>query len=227
MGSRALDLLPALELEPVGRARHAVLWLHGLGADGPDFPSLVPRLGLDPALAIRWIFPHAPALPVAIHGNASMPAWYDIRSVELAERQDEGGIRRSARQVTRLLAHEVERGVPAARIVLAGFSQGGALAAHVALRHPEALAGLVCLSSYLVLPATLEAERTPANAALPTFQAHGTFDPLVRLEHAFVLRERLSALGHALEWHTYPMRHQVCAEELHDLARWLERRLGP
>jgi len=221
MSTRA-DLLPAVELEPARRAERAVIWLHGLGADGHDFPPIVPELGLDPALAIRWVFPHAPAIPVTLNGGMVMPAWYDIRA-DFARRHDEAGILRSAEQVTRLVARENERGIAGERIVLAGFSQGGAIAAHVALRHPERLAGLACLSTYLVVPDTLATERAQANRSLPIFQAHGSLDPMVLPERGEALRDRLRALGYALEWHDYPMEHQVCLEEIQDLGRWFAR----
>jgi phospholipase/carboxylesterase len=217
-------LLPAVELEPGRPARHAVIWLHGLGADGHDFPPIVPELGLDPALAIRWVFPHAPAIPVTINGGMVMPAWYDISAADLHRRHDEHGIRRSAAQLERLIERENRRGVPAARIVLAGFSQGGAVATHVALRHPEALAGLAALSTYLVLPETVERERSAANRELRVFQAHGTLDPMVALARGADARDRLRSLGHEVEWHEYPMGHQVCMEEIRDLGQWFSRR---
>lgn len=224
---RTEPLLPAVELEPEGPARHAVIWLHGLGADGHDFPPIVPELGLDPALAIRWVFPHAPAIPVTLNGGMVMPAWYDIRAGDLRKRHDETGIRLSAERVARRIEHEEERGVPASRIVLAGFSQGGALAAHVALRWRARLAGLVCLSTYLVLEETLAAEQSPANADLPVFQAHGTLDPMVPLERGVAARDALQELGHPLEWHDYAMGHQVCLEELEDLGAWFRARFAP
>lgn len=220
----SLDLLPAVELEPDGPARHAVIWLHGLGADGHDFPPIVPELRLAPAFAIRWVFPHAPSIPVTINGGMVMPAWYDIRSPDLGQRPDERGIRLSAARVVRLIERENERGVPSERIVLAGFSQGGAIAAHVALRHEVRLAGLVALSTYLVLPETLEAERCEVNHELPVFQAHGTFDPMVTLARGVGSHERLRALGYEVEWHEYPMEHQVSTPEIRDLGAWLARR---
>ncbi|NOT29637.1 MAG: alpha/beta fold hydrolase [Planctomycetes bacterium] len=220
----SLDLLPAVELEPELPARNAVIWLHGLGADGHDFPPIVPELHLAPMLAIRWVFPHAPSIPIAINGGMVMPAWYDIRSPDLGARPDERGIRLSAARVVRLIEREIERGVPSERIVLAGFSQGGAIAAHVALRHAERLAGLVALSTYLVLPETLEAERSQVNRELLVFQAHGSFDPMVTLARGVGSHEHLCALGYEVEWHEYPMEHQVCLPEIRDLGVWLARR---
>lgn len=223
MSRDAVELLPAVELEPEGPAQFAVIWLHGLGADGHDFPPIVSELGLDPALDIRWVFPHAPSIPVTINGGMVMPAWYDIRGVDFHVRHDERGIRRSAAQLVRLIEREHARGVPAERIVLAGFSQGGAIALHVALRHPARLAGLVALSTYLVLPEAVASERDPANQALPVFQAHGTLDPMVLYARGDATCERLLELGYAVEWHEYPMAHEVCAEEIEDLGRWLRR----
>ena len=223
MSQRAADLLPAVVIEPQGTAERAVIWLHGLGADGHDFPPIVPELGLDPALAIRWIFPHAPAIPVTINGGMLMPAWFDILGTDFHRRQDEAGIRRSAAQLVGLIAHENERGIPCERILLAGFSQGGAIAMHVALRHPERLCGLVCLSTFLVLGESLATERSAANRELPIFQAHGTSDPMVVLERGVATRDRLRELGYAVDWHTYPMVHQVCLEEIEDLGAWLGR----
>jgi len=220
-------LLPAVELEPPRPADHAVIWLHGLGADGHDFPPVVPELRLAPALAVRWVFPHAPAIPVTINGGMVMPAWYDIRGLDFHQRHDEEGIRLSAARLTGLIERENERGLPCERIVLAGFSQGGAIAAHVALRHPQRLAGLVCLSTYLVLPDTLPAERSPANRDLPIFQAHGTLDPMVPFARGLASRERMCELGYSVEWHEYPMEHQVCLEELRDLGRWIGARFAP
>jgi phospholipase/carboxylesterase len=215
------SLLECVEIEPrEAHARHAVIWLHGLGADGHDFVPIVPQLALDPALAVRWVFPHAPAIPVTWNGGMVMPAWYDIRPPGHAERHDEAGIRRSAGRVRQLIARENERGVPCERIVLAGFSQGGALALHVALRHAERLAGLVALSTYLVLADALEPEGSAANRDVPIFQAHGLLDPMVVPERGASSRDRLRALGHTVEWHEYPMMHEVCVEELRDLATW-------
>ncbi len=226
MSHRPADLLPAVELEPKRPARHSVIWLHGLGADGHDFPPIVPELGLDPMLAIRWVFPHAPAIPVTINGGMVMPAWYDIRGTDFHVRHDEEGIRRSAAHLTRLIERENERGIRSERIVLAGFSQGGAIANHVALRHPELLSGLVLLSTYLVLPETLAAERNAANQGIPIFQAHGTLDPMVTFDRGLAARDRLRGLGHDVAWHEYPMGHQVCLEEIQDLGGWFAELLS-
>jgi len=220
------DLLQCVEVPPAGEAEAAVIWLHGLGADGYDFQPIVPELGLDPELGVRFVFPHAPEIPVTINGGFVMRAWYDITEMDLERRHDERGIRSSAAHLTRLIARENARGIPAERIVVAGFSQGGAIALHTGLRHPERLAGILLLSTYLVLPDELESERSSANAATPILQAHGTMDPMVPCERGAQARDRLTALGYSVEWHEYPMMHQVCAEEIAVVGEWLGRVLS-
>ena len=221
-----VPLLPCVELEPERPARHSIVWLHGLGADGHDFVPIVPELRLPAELGVRFVFPHAPAIPVTLNGGMVMPAWYDITDVDLRRRHDERGILASAAAVTRLIERENERGVPSERILLAGFSQGGAIAAHVALRHPERLAGLIALSTYLVRDEAAESERSDASLGLPVFQAHGTHDPMVVLERGLAARDRLVGLGLEVAWHAYPMMHQVCLEEIEDLSAWLRARCG-
>ena len=218
------SLLPCVEIEPAQPALRSLIWLHGLGADGHDFESIVPELGLAPELRVRVILPHAPEIPVSINGGMRMPAWYDIRDANLANRHDEDGVRLSAAQLTQLIERENERGVASENIMLAGFSQGGAVALHVGLRHPEKLCGVIMLSTYAVLEQTIEAERSLANEAIPIFQAHGTLDPMVSPERGQAARELLEKLGHPVEWHDYPMQHQVCLEEIQDLSNWLTKR---
>ena len=214
-------LLPAVEIEPEGPADAAVVLMHGLGADGHDFETLVFELKLPSASAIRWVFPHAPIRPVTLNGGMPMRAWFDIIGLDRRSEEDEAGIRDSAEGIRALVAREKERGVPADRIVLAGFSQGGAMALHTAVREPERLAGVVALSTYLPLAGMLEAEAHPANAATPIFQAHGSDDPIVPLTLGEVSRDRLRAQGYDVDWHTYPMPHSVCGEEVADLREWL------
>jgi len=214
-------LLPAVEIEPEGPADAAVVLMHGLGADGHDFETLVFELKLPSASAIRWVFPHAPIRPVTLNGGMPMRAWFDIIGLDRRSEEDEAGIRESAEGIRALVAREKERGVPADRIVLAGFSQGGAMALHTAVREPERLAGVVALSTYLPLAGVLEAEAHPANAATPIFQAHGSDDPIVPLTLGEVSRDRLRAQGYDVDWHTYPMPHSVCGEEVADLREWL------
>lgn len=220
------QLLPCVEIEPEGPAHASIIWLHGLGADGNDFVPIVPELGLNPELGVRFVFPHAPAIPVTINQGFVMPAWYDILGMDFDRRHDEVGIRRSTEHVERLIAREQERGVAADHIALAGFSQGGAIALHAGLRHKESLAGIVALSAYLVLGEQLADERSPANNKTPIFQAHGSLDPMVAMQRGVDAREQLLALGYEVEWHDYPMQHQVCIEEIQALGTWLATRLG-
>lgn len=219
------DVLPCVEIDPPGKARSAVIWLHGLGADGHDFELIVPYLGLDRELMVRFVFPHAPRRAVTINMGLIMPAWYDVRGSDLRREQDEAGIRASADQITALIARENERGIAAERIVLAGFSQGGAIAMHVALRHPETLAGLMALSAYLVCEDSVERERHEASRGMEVFQAHGTFDPMVPLERGERARDLLRELGCSITWRTYQMGHEVCPEEIGEIGAWLSARL--
>jgi phospholipase/carboxylesterase len=217
--------LETVEVEPRAAADAAVLLMHGLGADGHDFESLVPELRLPESPSVRWVFPHAPMRPVTINGGVRMRAWYDIVALDRSAPEDEAGIRSSADALVALVRRERERGIDAGRIVLAGFSQGGAMALFTALRWPERLGGVVALSCYLPLAATLPAEAHPANAAVPVFMAHGTFDPLVPPALGESSRDFLRSRGHDVEWHTYPMPHSVCADEVQDLRDWLLRAL--
>ena len=220
-----MNLLPAIERQTAPEPRHSVIWLHGLGADGHDFAPIVPEL-VDPAWpALRFVFPHAPVQPVSINGGMPMRAWYDIHGFDARAPQDEAGIRRSIDAVEALIAREHERGVPSERIVLAGFSQGGAIALAAGLRHAQPLAGIVALSTYLPITATLAPERNAANARAPIFWGHGSADPVVVLQRGLDSRLLLEELGYAIDWHTYPMPHSVCAEEIGDLRRWMGARL--
>ncbi len=202
-----------------------MIWLHGLGADGHDFEPLVPYLGLEP-LGVRFVFPHAPRRPVTINMGLIMPAWYDIRDPGLVAEHDERGLAESVEAVRALLERETERCIPSSRIVLAGFSQGGAVALHAGLGHAEPLAGLLVLSAYLPAPERLEAGASEANRGTPIFQAHGLLDPLVPLARGEASRDRLRRLGYEVSWKTYPMGHEVCPEEVEDVGRWLRARLG-
>ena len=219
------DLLSCVEIEPKRPARASVVWLHGLGADGNDFVPIVPHLGVD-EVGLRFVFPNAPKIPVSLNMGMVMPAWYDIAGPDLRHRQDVEGIRRSEAQVRALVEREIERGVPSRKILLAGFSQGGAVAVHVALRFPQPLAGGIALSTYLVMGDRLEAEIASANRGLPVFQAHGSADPMVHIERGEALRDELAKVGCAVEWHEYPMMHEVCLEEIEALGAWMRARLG-
>jgi phospholipase/carboxylesterase len=221
-----LQVLPHIELatgaEPIG----TVIWMHGLGADGWDFVPIVRELPIPEDLALRFIFPHAPMQAVTINNGMEMRAWYDIAMNDIARLPDEPGIRESQAAVERLITRERDRGMDSSRIVLAGFSQGGAIALQAGLRHPNRLAGIMALSTYLPLEDSLEAEASSANRATPIFMAHGTEDPIVPLQLAEVSRLALRNRGYDVEWHTWPMPHAVCAEEVEAISAFLGRVLG-
>ena len=217
--------LPCVERETGPAPRHSIVWLHGLGADGHDFEPIVPELVAREWPALRFVFPHAPVRPVTINNGMAMRAWYDIKGTDIASRQDEDGVRASVRELDALIAREAERGVPASRVFVAGFSQGGAIALAGAVRHGEALAGVVALSTYLPVAEKTAAERHASNATIPVFMAHGSHDPIVPQPLGALSRDHLRALGYTVDWHTYPMAHQVCAEEIADLRQWLAARL--
>src|SRR5262245_7685361 len=219
------ELLDAIQLETGRDPERSVIWLHGLGADGRDFVPIVGELDL-PAAPIRFVFPHAPVQAVTINNGMRMRAWYDIVADDLARREDERGVRASQGLVEALIARERERGIAAARIVLAGFSQGGAISLQTGLRHAERLAGIMALSTYVPIAATLEAERNAANAAVPIFMAHGTQDPIIPLANARRSHDLLERLGYPVEWHEYAMPHSVSPHELRDIGAWLQRVLA-
>ncbi len=216
-----MAVLESIEVETGPQPAATVLILHGLGADGNDFVPVADELDLKPVGNVRFIFPHAPVIPVTINNGYRMRAWYDILGMDLVQREDEAGLRRSREQIEELLAREQARGMPANRIVLAGFSQGCALALLTGLRHRERLAGIAGLSGYLPLAQTTAGERTDANALTPIFLGHGQQDGVVDIARGAASRDALQALGYAVEWHDYPMAHSVCMEEIGDLNRWL------
>lgn len=215
-----------IELQTGAQPRSTVIVMHGLGADGNDFVPIAQELQLDAVGPVRFVFPHAPVMPVTINGGYRMRAWYDILGTETQGVQDEAGLRQSMASIEDLLAQEVARGTPSDRIVLAGFSQGCAMALLTGLRHAHRLAGIVGLSGYLPLSATTAAERSAANQATPVFLAHGLYDEMIVLPRAQQSRETLRALGYPVEWHEYPMGHSVCMEEVADLNAWLLRVLA-
>jgi len=203
-----------------------VLIMHGLGADGRDFVPIAEQLDLSSVGPVRFLFPSAPSIPVTINGGYVMPAWYDILGADLVRREDEAGLRHSQASIEALIAHEVARGIPAHRIVLAGFSQGAAVALMTGLRHSERLAGIAVLSGYLPLADKTAAECSAVNQDVPLFLAHGTRDGVVALPRATATRDALTALGYPVAWHEYLMEHSVCPQEIADLERWLQRVLA-
>jgi phospholipase/carboxylesterase len=219
--------LPSIEIETAPDPTASIIWLHGLGADGNDFVPVVPELKLPPTLAVRFVFPHAPVRKVTINNGVAMRAWYDISAADLNSRADIAGVRQSQAEIEALIAREKSRGIPPARIVLAGFSQGGVIALHTALRYPERLAGAIALSTYLVLADRLAEEASAANRDLPIFMAHGTADPVVRFEWGDSSRRALVANGYRVDWHTYRMEHSVCLEEIQAIGSWMVKTLGP
>ncbi len=228
-------LLPCLEQEPSQPARAAVIWMHGLGATANDFEDVPPHLGLPPDLPVRYVFPQAPSRPVTINGGWVMPAWYDIQELDGWEReetfasgrgQDEAGVRASENAIRALIARQRQRGIPAERIVVAGFSQGGAVALHTALRYEDRLAGVMVLSAGLLFADKLPKEAAPANRKTPLFLAHGSFDPVVPVMVGKRTRHFLENLGYDVEWHEYPMQHNVSLEEIQDIGRFLTRVLS-
>lgn len=202
-----------------------VIWLHGLGADGHDFEPIVPELNLDEHADIRFVFPHAPVRPVTINGGTPMRAWYDVMNLDRTGPQDEAGIRESAAFLLQLIEREKERGIDANRIVLAGFSQGGAIAMHTAMRFPQPLAGLMALSTWMPLESTIDEEVVESSESqprdLPVLMVHGSFDPMLPIAAGQHARDIMQQAGFTVQWHEYPMAHAVCGEEITDIRQWL------
>ena len=219
------DLLPCVELGS-DQAEYSIIWLHGLGANGHDFEPIVPELNLPAAMKMRFVFPHAPQQPVTINSGVVMPAWYDIVSPELEQREDETGIRRSQQYIDALIQREIARGVATENIIIAGFSQGGAIALHTGLRYPQRLAGILALSTYLPLVQTVRQEASEINQDLPIFMAHGSHDPIVPLRLGEDSRHYLEQFGYQPEWQTYFMEHSVCPDEISDISQWLFKLLA-
>jgi len=218
------ELIEHLELNTGANPKGTVIWMHGLGADCWDFVPIVKELGVPPDLPLRFIFPQAPSRPITINGGHVMPGWYDISMAELERKADESGIRASQLAINTLIEREISRGIGADRIVLAGFSQGGAIALQCALRSRHKLGGVMALSTYLTLADSLGAERTLTNAGMPILMAHGTQDPVVPLSLARTSKATLASHGYQVEWREYPMQHAVCGPEIEDIAAWLEKR---
>ena len=215
------QVLDTVEVGAAEGATHTVIWMHGLGADGNDFVPIVPELFLPPELAVRFVFPHAPQRPITLNGGLHMRAWFDITSLDRSSAEDAEGIGISQAQVESLIAEEHARGVSSSNIVLAGFSQGGAIALHTGLRHAEPLAGIMALSTWLPLHEGLASEASPVNQATPVFMAHGTYDDMVPCKFGEYSRDFMKQAGYAVDWHAYPMQHQVCTEQIADIGRWL------
>ncbi len=212
-----------VEIETAAGPRAAVIWMHGLGADAHDFEPVIPYLDFGPRRPVRYIFPNAPVRPVTLNGGMAMRAWFDLISMDRDAPQDEAGVRDSAAGIEALIDREIEREIPASQVVMAGFSQGGAIALFTALRYRRTLAGVVALSTYLPLAGTVMDERTEANAGLPVFMAHGEIDGIVPINFARNSRKHLARLGHPVEWHQYPIPHSVSPEELADIKAFLDR----
>ena len=219
-------LLDAIEIETGPDPDAVVIWMHGLGDDGRGWSEVVPSLALPPHLAIRFVFPHAPVIPVTINNGMRMRAWYDIRQANLNERADLAGVQRSQTQVDALLAREAGRGIVPTRTLLAGFSQGGAIALYAGLRFDARLAGIVALSTYLIASDRLAAQASAANRDVPIFMAHGSADPMIAFARAQASRDLLLQQAYALEWHEYRMQHAVCPQEIADIGDWLRRVLA-
>ena len=220
------SLLTTVEIEPKTAARSSVIWMHGLGADARDFEPIVPELRLPDELGIRFVFPNAPIRPVTVNGGMRMRAWYDVLSMDLPRQEDPEGVYASERALCDLLEREKQRGIAADRIVLAGLSQGGAMALHTALRYPDRLAGILALSCYLPLTSKFSDERRPANQPTPIFMAHGDYDAVIPMRYGQQSAELLENLGYSVAWQDYGMGHEVCWEEIRDIAQWLSQTLA-
>ena len=221
-----LPLLESYEESTSANPTAAVIWMHGLGADGFDFAPIVKELDLTGCPGIRFVFPHAETMPVTINNGYVMRAWYDILGMDLVRREDEAGLRASQKRIEDLIAREIERGIKPENIVIAGFSQGCAMTLQTGLRYPQKLAGLMCLSGYLPLADKIATERSNANQHTPVFMAHGRGDGVVVIDRAEKSRDLLKELGYDIEWHEYLMPHSVCAEEIEDISHWLKRVLA-
>ena len=217
-------MIEHIELNTGAEPKGTVIWMHGLGADCWDFVPVVKELDLPASLPLRFVFPQAPMRPITINNRQVMPGWYDISMAELQRKPDEAGIRQSQAFIDELIAREIGRGIPADKIILAGFSQGGAIALQTGLRHREALGGVMALSTYLTLDDSLAAEASLANANIPILMAHGTQDPIVMLALAISSRTKMEAQGYKVEWREYPMPHSLCMEEIEEISVWIQTR---
>lgn len=215
------QLLACVEINPVAPPAWVVIWLHGLGADGHDFEAIVPQLQLDATIPVRFVFPHAPLRPITINGGMVMRGWYDIRQMDLSRDMDTQSVIESSGLLTALIERELNSGIASNRIILAGFSQGGAIVLHTGPRFSRPLAGILALSTYAPTIASLPTERHSANQTTPILMTHGEFDPLIPVSLGEATRDRLLELNYALQWKTFPMQHEVCLEEIRDISAWL------
>ena len=220
------QLLENIEIDTAPNPTAAIIWMHGLGADGNDFVPLVQELDLAGLPGIRFVFPHANPMPVTVNGGYVMRAWYDIMGTDLVRREDEAGLRASQKQVEALIERENARGIPANRIILAGFSQGCAMTLQTGLRHAETLGGLMCLSGYVPLSASVPTERTQASLATPIFMVHGLHDGVIPIARATQSRDLLTSMGYQIEWHEYVMQHSLCQDEIEHIGAWLKKVLA-
>ena len=218
--------LTTVDIEPAVEARAAIIWMHGLGADARDFEPIVPYLDVPPELGLRFVFPNAPERAVTINGGMRMRAWYDILSLDISRREDGTGVRESERAIHSLIMREQQRGITVSNILLAGFSQGGAMALHTGLRYPQTLGGVLALSCYIPLADTLEDERHAANQDISIFMAHGQHDPVVPYQLGKASKAQLQSFGYNVEWHEYPMQHEVNMDEIKDIGTWLKQVLS-
>lgn len=219
----AKKIYEMVEVNPKVTPKGSVIWLHGLGADGHDFADIIPELKLPEELGVRFVFPHAPLRAVTINGGYQMRAWFDIYALHIHAPQDEVGIRETQQAINNLIEHEIQLGIPAEKIVLAGFSQGGAMALYCGLRYNQTLGGIMGLSTFLPLLDRLPQEKNPANDHIPIMLAHGMLDSVVPIQLGEMCREFLKGLGYHMQWFTYPMGHEVCLEEIRDIAHWLKK----
>lgn len=227
MSPTTSQLLQAFIINPKTKPRYTIIWLHGLGANGHDFEDVVPLLKIPADHAVRFVFPHAPERSVTVNGGIMMPAWYDIRLIELEKEVDEEQINISAKQLEALIEKEISSGIPANRIILAGFSQGGVITYHTALRYAQPLAGVIALSTYLPTAKQIMQERNSANFATPFFISHGTLDQIVPYYLGEGAKDKLLSLGYQVEWHNYPMQHQMCIEQIEKLSQFILRITKP
>lgn len=217
------ERLPAVEINPAGEVKSSIIWLHGLGASGHDFEAIVPELDIPESLGLRFVFPHAPEVPVTINNGYVMPAWYDVTSTDFFQQEDEAGICTSVQLLENMIAHEIEQGVPEEKIILAGFSQGGAIVLHGGLRYQGKLAGILALSTYLPLREKLQQEHSQTSQTIPVMMMHGTQDAVVPMTLAEQSRDQIKNSGHQTGWHSYDMSHTVCSEQIRDIADWIKK----